>query len=231
MSERVLTEVDAQALLRRAGLAVTSTELARTPAEARVLAEQMGCPAVIKIVSPDIVHKSDAGGVRLSLESPAAVEAAAAAMLDDVRRAHPGARLTGVSVQPMAPPGGVEVIVGVKQDPQFGAVIMFGLGGVFVEVFSDVVLRLIPLSPRDARQMIGEIRGARILHAVRGRPAVDRAKLEELLLAVSALVEQRPDILELDLNPVLAYADRVVAVDARILLRGPTGEDAGLQCL
>jgi len=122
-------------------------------------------------------------------------------------------------VQPMAPAGGVEVIVGVKQDPQFGPVIMFGLGGTLVEVFDDVVFRLVPISARDARQMFGEIRGARVLHGVRGQPAVDLAKLEALLLGVSAMVAQRPDIVELDLNPVLAFASHAVAVDARILLR------------
>ncbi len=219
MSERALNEIDAKALLQRAGVPVIATALARTPAEARAAAERLGCPAVVKIVSPDIVHKSDVGGVRLNLATPAEVEAAAAAVLAQVQVARPDARLLGVSVQPMAPAGGVEVVVGVQHDPQFGPVIMFGLGGVLVEVFADVVFRLIPLTPRDARQMVREIRGARLLGAVRGRPAVDLAQLEQLLLAVSALVEQRPDIVELDLNPVLAYPDRAIAVDARALLR------------
>jgi acyl-CoA synthetase (NDP forming) len=219
MSERALNEIDAKALLQRAGVPVIATALARTHAEARAAAERLGCPAVVKIVSPDIVHKSDVGGVRLNLATPAEVEAAAAAVLAQVQVARPDARLLGVSVQPMAPAGGVEVIVGVQHDPQFGPVIMFGLGGVLVEVFADVVFRLIPLTPRDARQMVREIRGARLLGAVRGRPAVDLAQLEQLLLAVSALVEQRPDIVELDLNPVLAYPDRAIAVDARALLR------------
>ncbi|MBI1817627.1 MAG: acetate--CoA ligase family protein [Deltaproteobacteria bacterium] len=219
MSERALNEIDAKALLRRAGVSVIATALARTPAEARAAAERLGCPAAVKIVSPDIVHKSDVGGVRLNLATPAEVEAAAAAMLAHVRAARPDAQVLGVAVQPMAPAGGVEIIVGVQHDPQFGPVIMFGLGGVLVEVFADVVFRLIPLTPRDARQMVREIRGARLLGAVRGRPPVNMSQLEQLLLAVSALVEQRPDIVELDLNPVLAYPDRVIAVDARALLR------------
>lgn len=216
---RLLSEVESKALLQGAGVPVIPTELARTPAEARALAERLGCPAAIKIVSPDITHKSDAGGVRLNLATPAAVEAAVAEMFQSLRRTQPAAHLAGVAVQPMAPAGGVEVIVGVKQDPQFGPLIMFGLGGILVEVFGDVVFRLLPLTRRDARQMLGEIRGARILHAVRGRPAVDLAKLEDLLLAVSALVAQRPDIIELDLNPVLASASHAIAVDARILLQ------------
>jgi hypothetical protein len=222
MQVRVLSEVESKAMLQGAGVPVIPTELARTPAEARSLAERLGCPAVIKIVSPDITHKSDVGGVRLNLETPAAVEAAAAAMVQSVRRTLPAARLTGYSVQPMAPVGGVEVIVGVKQDPQFGPLIMFGLGGILVEVFDDVVFRLLPLTARDARQMLGEIRGARVLQAVRGRPTVDLAKLEGLLLAVSALVGQRPDIIELDLNPVLASMSHAIAADARILLREDT---------
>ena len=216
---RLLSEVESKALLQSAGVPVIPTELACTPAEARSLAERLGCPAAIKIVSPDVTHKSDVGGVRLHLETPAAVESAAAAMLQSLQQQQPAARLTGVAVQPMAPAGGVEVIVGVKQDPQFGPVIMCGLGGILVEVFDDVVFRLVPISARDARQMFGEIRGARVLHGVRGQPAVDLAKLEALLLGVSAMVAQRPDIVELDLNPVLAFASHAVAVDARILLR------------
>jgi succinyl-CoA synthetase beta subunit len=216
---QLLNEVESKALLQDAGVPVIPTELACTPAEARLLAERLGCPVAIKIVSPDITHKSDVGGVRLHLDTPAAVEAAAAAMLQSVQQTQPAARLTGLAVQPMAPAAGVEVIVGVKQDPQFGPLIMFGLGGTLVEVFDDVVFRLLPLTARDARQMLGEIRGARVLHGVRGQPAVDLAKLEELLLAVSTLVAQRPDIVELDLNPVLASASHAVALDARILLR------------
>ncbi|MBI4517990.1 MAG: acetate--CoA ligase family protein [Deltaproteobacteria bacterium] len=219
MPGRVLNEIEAKALLHDAGVPVTPTALARTPAEARALAEQLGCPAVIKIVSPDITHKTDIGGVQLDLPAPAAVENAAAQMLAAVSATQPQARITGVSVQAMAPPGAVEVIVGVQLDPQFGPLIMFGLGGVLAEVFADVAFRLVPLRERDARQMVREIRGARLLQGWRGRATVNLHALERLLLLVSALAEQRPDILELDLNPVLAYADRAVAVDARVLLR------------
>jgi len=216
---RLLTEVESKALLQGAGVPVIPTELARTPGEARLLAERLGCPAAIKIVSPDITHKTDVGGVRLQLETPAAVEAAAAAMLQAVQGNRPAAQLAGVAVQPMAAPGGVEVIVGVKPDSQFGPLIMFGLGGTLVEVFDDVAFRLVPISARDARQMLRELRGVRVLHGVRGQPAVDLAKLEGLLLAVSALVAQRPEIIELDLNPVIASASQAVVLDARILLR------------
>jgi acetate---CoA ligase (ADP-forming) subunit beta len=221
MPERFLNEIESKALLARAHVPVVPTALARTPVEAGALADRLGLPAVVKIVSADVVHKSDVGGVRLNLETAAAVEAASSAMIETVRKARPSARIEGVAVQPMAPAGGIEVIVGVKHDPQFRAVMMFGLGGVLVEVFADVVFRLIPLTRRDARQMIREIRGARLLQGVRGRAAVDANALEDLLLAVSAVVEQHPGLLEIDLNPVFAYPDRAVAVDARILLREP----------
>lgn len=205
-------------MLAAAGVAVTPTELARTAVAAAALAERLGCPAALKIVSPDIVHKSDAGGVRLGLASPAAVAAAFDEVMRAVRARQPTAHLEGVSVQPMAPPGGVEVIVGVSVDAQFGHVIMCGLGGVLVEVLRDVAFRLIPLQPRDAREMLTELHGLPLLRGMRGRPGVSLRAVEELLLRVSQLIAQRPDIRELDLNPVLAYPDRVLTVDARALV-------------
>jgi acetyl-CoA synthetase (ADP-forming) len=217
VATRVLNEIEAKALLAEAGIPVTATELARTAAEAARTAERIGFPVALKIVSPDIVHKSDVGGVRLGLASPQEVVAGFEAIMQSARGA-PAARLDGVAVQPMAPAGGVEVIVGVSVDAQFGHVIMCGLGGVLVEVLQDVSFRLIPLQRRDARQMLSELRGRRLLEGVRGRPAADVQALEDLFLRVSRLVEQRPDIRELDLNPVLAYPDGVLAVDARALL-------------
>ncbi len=218
MPVRPLNEIEAKALLADAGIAVTPTELARSAGEAATVATRLGLPVALKIVSPGIVHKSDVDGVRLNLASAGAV---AAAFDDVVRTVHshrPDARVDGVSVQPMAPPGGVEVIVGVSVDPQFGHVIMCGLGGVLVEVLEDVAFRLIPLAPRDARQMLAELRGLPLLRGVRGRPGVNLHAVEELLLRVSALVARRPDIREIDLNPVLAYPDGVIAVDARALM-------------
>ena len=218
MTLRALNEIEAKALLAEAGVAVTRTELARTAAEAAAVAERLGCPVALKIVSADVVHKSEVDGVRLGLPSPAA----AAAGFDDVMRAvrarQPAARLDGVSVQPMAPAGGVEVIVGVSVDAQFGHVIMCGLGGVLVEVLQDVTFRLIPLQPRDAREMLTELRGLPLLRGVRGRPGVDLHAVEALLLRVSDVVARRPEIREIDLNPVLAYPDGVVVVDARALI-------------
>jgi acyl-CoA synthetase (NDP forming) len=218
VTTRALNEVEAKALLAAAGVAVTRTELARSGAEAAALAERLGFPVALKIVSPDIVHKSDVDGVRLGLPTVDAVRAAFGDIVNAVRARQPDARADGVSVQPMAPPGGIEVIVGVSVDPQFGHVIMCGLGGVLVEVLEDVAFRLVPLQPRDARQMLSELRGLPLLRGARGRPGADLHAVETLLLRVSALVERRPDIRELDLNPVLAYPDGVVAVDARALI-------------
>jgi acyl-CoA synthetase (NDP forming) len=220
MGMLALNEIESKALLAGIGVPVTLAELARTAAEAASTAERIGFPVALKIVSPDIVHKSDVRGVRLGLASPQEVVAGFEAIMQSARTAQPAARLDGVAVQPMAPAGGIEVIVGVSVDAQFGHVIMCGLGGVLVEVLKDVSFRLIPLQRRDARQMLSELRGRRLLEGVRGRPAVDQEALVDLFLRVSRLVERRPEIRELDLNPVLAYPDGVLAVDARALLEG-----------
>jgi acetate---CoA ligase (ADP-forming) subunit beta len=220
VSIRVLNEIEAKALLSSAGVSVTPTEFAASGADAVGVAERLGFPVALKIVSPQIVHKSDVGGVRLGLGSPAAVAAAFEEVLQAARSARPDARVDGVSVQPMAPAGGIEVIVGVSVDAQFGHVMMCGLGGVFVEVLQDVAFRLVPLQPRDARQMLADLQGLPVLRGVRGRPGVDLQALETLLWRVSALIEQRPDIRELDLNPVLAYPTGAIAVDARALVAG-----------
>ncbi|HVO24495.1 MAG TPA: acetate--CoA ligase family protein [Candidatus Margulisiibacteriota bacterium] len=218
MTTQTLNEMEAKALLAAAGVTVTHTELARTATEAATLAERLGCPVALKIVSPDIVHKSDVDGVRLGVPSPAAAAAVFDEVMRTVRTRQPAARLDGVSVQPMAPAGGVEVIVGVSVDAQFGHVIMCGLGGVLVAVLHDVTFRLVPLQPRDARQMLTELQGFALLHGVRGRPGVNLHAVEDLLLRVSELVTQHPELRELDLNPVLAYPDGVLAVDARALI-------------
>lgn len=218
VTTRALNEIEAKRLLADAGVMVTLTELAPTADTAAATARRLGFPVALKIVSPDITHKSDVGGVRLGLATADAVSVAFAEIVSAARARQPQARIDGVAVQPMAPPDGVEVIVGVSVDPQFGHVIMCGLGGILVEVLRDVAFRLIPLQPRDARQMLAELRGAALLRGGRGRAGVDLAKLEALLLHVSRLIERRPDIRELDLNPILAYPDRVIAVDARALV-------------
>lgn len=213
----VLTEVESKSLLAEAGIAVNDTRLATDAAAAVVLARQAGFPVVLKIVSPDIIHKSDVGGICLNIRDAAEVRLAYERLMAAVGKAAPEARLTGVSVQKQVA-GGVELLVGMYRDVQFGPVIAFGLGGTMVEVLDDVSLRLVPLRRRDAVQMMAEIKGKKLLENFRGRPPVNKKALQDMLLAVSAFVEKNPDIAELDLNPVMADECGALAVDARILL-------------
>ncbi len=216
---KLLTEVEAKEMLEAAGIPVAKTRLAKDRDEAAKVAAEIGFPIVIKIVSPDIAHKSDVGGVRLNLTNAGEVRAAFDAMMADVKKAQPKANILGAAVQHMAP-AGAEVIVGMTKDPQFGPVLMFGLGGIFVEVLQDVAFRIVPLERRDARQMIHEIKGYPVLEGVRGQDPADQAALEDLLLKLSAFVEAHPEISELDLNPVFAYKKGALAVDARIVVEG-----------
>lgn len=213
----ILTEVESKQVLGEAGIPIARAELAPTREGAVTAARQIGLPVVLKIVSPEISHKSDVGGVKLSLGSEEEVAAAFDEIVAAARRAEPEATVLGVSVQKMARPG-VEVIMGMTMDPQFGPVLMFGLGGVFVEVLKDVAFRIVPLEPRDARQMIRDIQGFAVLEGFRGQEPADLAALEDMLMRLSAFVEEHPEIQELDLNPIFAYKDGALAVDARIVL-------------
>ncbi len=213
----VLTEIESKQLLSQAGISVVDARLATSREEAVSISRQLGFPVVLKIASPDIVHKSDAGGIKLGLKTANQVGRAYDDILAAIGQKHAAARIQGVSVQQMARPG-VEVIIGMSQDAQFGPVLMFGLGGILVEVLKDVSFRIVPLTKRDARAMIREIKGYPLLEGYRGQEAVDVANLEELILKVSSFVEQHPEVKELDLNPVFAYSDGAVAVDARIVL-------------
>lgn len=214
---RVLTEIESKELLKRAGIAVNDTLLATTGEEAVSLAQRLGFPVALKIASADIAHKSDGGGVRLGLKTSRQVARAYQEIFAAMRAKYPRARLQGVSVQKMARPG-VEVIIGVYQDAQFGPVVMFGLGGILVEVLKDVSLRVVPLLPRDTAEMVREIKGYPLLEGYRGREPVDIGYLEGMLLRVSRFAARYPEIKELDLNPVFAYPDGAVAVDARVVL-------------
>ncbi len=213
----VLTEIESKQILADAGIPVAVAQLAKTADEAAKLADKAGFPAVLKIVSPEITHKSDIGGVKVGLGSADEVKKAFDEIVAAAKKAEPKARIDGVAVQKMAP-AGTEVIVGMSKDPQFGPVLMFGLGGIFVEVLKDVAFRIVPLEQRDARQMVREIKGFPVLEGVRGQPPADLAALEGLILKLSEFVEAHPEIEELDLNPVFAYADGVIAVDARIVI-------------
>jgi len=199
------------------GLPCTEFALADSRAHAVQIAQEQGFPVALKISSPDILHKSDVGGVKLDLNSAEAVEKAYDALLSAVKRGNPEARVDGVLVSKMASPG-LEVIVGMNRDPQFGPVILFGLGGIMVEIFQDVSLRLPPLTKEEALSMIREIKGYRLLSGYRGRPAVDEQALADCLLAMGRISEDYPELIEIDLNPVFAYPDGVLVADARIIV-------------
>lgn len=213
----LLTEVESKQLLHEAGIPVVMAHLASDPDRAVAIADEVGYPVVMKIVSTDIAHKSDVGGVVVGLQDAGAVREAFEAMMQRVAQAAPSAKIDGVAIQSMAKQG-TEVIVGSTTDPQFGPVLMFGLGGVFVEVLKDVAFRVVPLEGRDAKQMVREIKGLPILQGVRGQDPADLEAIESLILGLSDFIESHPEIAELDLNPVFAYPDGAVAVDARIVL-------------
>jgi acyl-CoA synthetase (NDP forming) len=213
----LLTEVESKQLLHDAGIAVTQARLTTSADEAAAAAEEIGFPVVLKIVSGEIAHKSDVGGVALDLADADAVREGYETMIVKVSAAAPGAAVDGISVQQMAQ-AGTEVIVGVTTDPQFGPVMMFGLGGIFVEVLKDVAFRIVPLEPRDAKQLVRDIRGYAVLEGVRGQAGADIDALEQLILQVSAFAWEHQEVAELDLNPVIARPDGVLAVDARVVL-------------
>ena len=213
----ILTEFESKRILKQAGISVVETKLAKTQKEAVLLSQKMGFPVALKIASPDVIHKSDSGGVKLGLSNATQVGKAYSEIISSVKQAYPEAQIQGVSVQSMASPG-VEVIVGMSKDPQFGPVLMFGLGGILVEVLKDVSFRIVPVTERDAREMIREIKGYPILEGYRGQKPASIPALEKLIVQVSQFVEKNPQIKELDLNPIFAYPDKAVAADARIIL-------------
>jgi acyl-CoA synthetase (NDP forming) len=213
----VLTEIEAKQILMESGINCTDTRLATTKDAAVKLSEQFRYPVVLKVSSVDITHKSDAGGVKVNLKNKAEVENAFDAIMRSCKAAVPTARIEGVSVQRMARPG-IEVIMGMIKDPSFGPVVMFGLGGVFVEVLKDVSFRIVPIERSDAEDMTNEIKGKKLLEGYRGQEPADVAYLQQMLLKLSDFVNATPEIEEIDMNPVFAYKDGAVVVDARIIL-------------
>lgn len=213
----VLTEIEAKQILQEAGISCTDTKLAATREEAVSLSDEIGYPVVLKISSVDITHKSDAGGVKVNLKDKASVEKAFDEIMASAEAKFPDANIEGISVQGMASPG-TEVIIGMTKDPSFGPVLMFGLGGVFVEVLKDVAFRIVPLEKSDASEMIQEIKGRKLLEGYRGQPPADIPFLEEMLVKLSDFVDRTPGISEIDMNPVFAYEKGAVVVDARMIM-------------
>jgi acetyltransferase len=218
-AQGALTEAAARPVLAAYGLPLAAGGLATTPAQAVELAEAGGYPAVLKIVSPDILHKSESGGIALNLPHAAAVQAAYRHIMERAAAAAPEARLTGVLVQKMAPPGH-EVIVGVRRDPQFGPLLMFGLGGIYVELLTDVSFRVAPISRAEARAMIAETKAGRLLAGLRGQPPADIEAVVDCLVRLSQLALDFPQIEEVEVNPlrVLPQGEGALALDARLIL-------------
>jgi acyl-CoA synthetase (NDP forming) len=216
-----LSEIESKQILEAIGIPVASAYLARSAAEAAELAARVGFPAALKVLSPQAVHKSEVGGVELGLGSPAEVTAAFERIRQGLAAKRPGARFDGVAVQAMAAPG-LELIVGVARDDRFGALVMVGLGGVLVEILKDTTLRIAPVSAAGARAMLGELRGAALLHGARGNAPADLDAIAGLVAKISEFAAAHAEVREIDLNPVAAYSRGLRVLDARILL-GPAG--------
>jgi len=220
----LLNEIESKAILAAYDIPTNETLFASDSIEAVDIARRLNCPVALKIVSPDISHKSNVGGVMLNLQGDAEVAAAFEKILWSASNSRPGARLDGVSVQPMVlDPNAVELIVGVKRDPTFGSVLMVGSGGTMAELVHDRVVELPPLNDRLALRMLESMRAWPLLNGFRGRPRVNIDQLMDTLIRLSYLVAERPEIVELDINPLVITPTSVIAVDARIALdpRGP----------
>ncbi|MDD3581485.1 MAG: acetate--CoA ligase family protein [Desulfobacca sp.] len=212
-----LAETESHDIAAAIGLRVPKAELARNREEAVALARLIGYPVVFKIASPEILHKSDLGGVRVGINNDLEARGAFDLITARAHRFAPGAQVWGVTVQEMVPPGR-EVIIGMSRDPQFGPLLMFGLGGIYVEVLKDVVFRIAPISAAEAQAMINEIHSAPLLRGVRGEKSPDRDALCQALLRVSQLVHEFPEIVELDINPLVVHEQGAVAVDVRMVI-------------
>src|SRR6476646_3723326 len=212
-----LTAPEARGVCEAYGIAIPKEGVARSAAEAARLASDIGFPVVLKIVSPQILHKTEAGGVLVGIRSAEQAAQAYTTIIDNARRYDPKAEILGVQVQHMLA-GGQEVIIGAVTDPAFGKLVAFGLGGVLVEVLKDIAFRLAPATREDALSMLDSIAAAEILRGVRGSEAVNREALATLIVNVSQLVSDFPEISELDLNPVFATAQGATAADVRVVL-------------
>jgi acetyltransferase len=215
----MLSELDSKAVLESYGIPTVKTRVAHTADEAVEQAEAFGYPVVLKVLSPAISHKTDVGGVKLNLTDRAAVRNAFQEILESARRARPEATIEGVSVEPMITlVGAMELIIGAKRDPVFGPVVLVGNGGVTAELFQDRALGLPPLNDTLARRMLRSLRSWPLLEGYRGRPSMNVDRLVEVMLRFSQLIADRPEIIEVDINPVLLSHDRLMALDARVLL-------------
>jgi acetate---CoA ligase (ADP-forming) subunit beta len=214
---KALLETEAKTICMEYDIPVTKFELAKNETDAVKYAEKIGFPIVLKIVSPDIIHKSDVGGVIVGVKNATEVKDAYRKIMGTVKKHDPKARIEGMLVQEMAP-SGTEVIVGSIKDPQFGPALMFGLGGIFVEVLKDVTFRIAPITEDEAEEMINEVKAYPLLKGYRNTPPADIKAIIKILMSTSRLIMDHLDIKELDLNPIMVYEKGAKTVDARIIL-------------
>jgi acyl-CoA synthetase (NDP forming) len=215
-----ISEPECHQILKAYGIPVAEFELTTSISEALTAAKKIGYPVAIKIVSPDIIHKTDFGGVRINITSDEHLQECYTEMLKTIKSKKPDAEIWGVMVQKMAPAGGLETILGMKRDPHFGPLLMFGLGGILVEVLKDVVFRVAPVNDLSVESMITGIRAYRLLGPFRGKPARDKQKIKESIQRLSQLVTDFPEFDEIDINPLFVYEEGkgALVIDARMLL-------------
>jgi acetyltransferase len=219
-SRVTIGDAEARSILTSYGIEIPPSELAKDPQEAIEVADQLGYPVVLKVASPDILHKTDVGGVKVGLQDAEDVRDAFDLITYRAQRYLPEARVWGCLVQKMVPPG-LEVLIGMNRDPQFGPLVTFGLGGIYVETLRDVSFRVAPFSRAQANEMLHEIRANALLDGVRGNPPVDKEVLVDAIMRVGQLVLDFPDIMELDVNPFVVYerGRGGIAIDMRLVLR------------
>jgi acyl-CoA synthetase (NDP forming) len=220
--KRPLLENEAQQICALHHIPTPKSGKVSSASEAILKAKEIGFPVVLKIISPQILHKSDVGGVILNIKDEKELEAQYEKLLVEIGKREPSAKILGILVEKMMPPS-TEVIVGGIRDSQFGPSIMFGIGGIFAEIYDDVAFRVAPIDKIDASNLVHEIKGYKILEGARGKPPADLNSLINVLISVSDLMMEHDAISQLDLNPVIVYSDGVCAVDVRIILARTEG--------
>lgn len=215
--KRGFPEQKSRKLLQEYGITFPPHRLAKNKEEARKKAEEVGFPLVMKIISPDVIHKTDVGGVQLHIQNKEEAVETFDEIMDNVKEHKPDAEIVGILLEKEVEEGH-EIIVGGTRDPVFGPTVMFGgVGGIYVELFDDVAFRLAPINEEEAERMLKETKGYKILKGYRGQPQADLSAIKELLVKISQVMKERDEIMELDLNPVRAFPDRVLVLDAKII--------------
>ncbi|MHA1552026.1 MAG: acetate--CoA ligase family protein [Candidatus Heimdallarchaeaceae archaeon] len=212
----ILNYEESRKVMELAGIPLNKMKVAENLEASIQRANEVGYPIVLKVISEDVIHKSDSGGVKVGIKSDDELSESYQEMMENVLSFYPDAKIEGVSVEEMV--SGVELIIGTNTDSQFGKMIALGIGGIFVEVYKDVSFRLIPVSSKDVQNMIEEIKGRAMFDGFRGMPKVNLGELTALILTLSKLIEDHPVIFEMDLNPVVATENGLRAIDARIIL-------------